>query len=313
MRPPCLPLLLVCTILLGGCGSPRPADRAPFSDLDPQPLTDRDRRAEKAVSEIEAAVAATRALPPREALAKQEALGQRIADTAQLATGTRYANRALYLQAQWCFNFRDDGAGVIQALDALNDQEKPALKNSGNALRVQYLLRQEQRGEARALAERAANSVPEFGFLLGMVAWHERIGGTVTGTAGTTIDGERVQPATGPERWLLYLHLATWNDQGAFMVERYLAAIAAAGPTVQGDCRLVVVVRDGSLTRLKADLARMPNREAATILYCRTTAEAQAVVDTWRPPLDGWTVLLDRDRRVSRVEVRPGDLAALVK
>jgi hypothetical protein len=313
MRRPCLIPVLACIILAGGCASPRPPERAPFSDLDPLPLTDHDRRAERAVSEVEAAAAATRTLPPREALARQEALGPRIADAVELAQGTRYANRALFLQAQWCFNFHDDGAGVLQALDALDKQEKPTLKNSGNALRVQYLLRQEQRGEARALAEQVATAVPEFGFLLGMTAWHERIGGTVSGTAGMTIDGHQVEPTTGPERWLLYLHLATWNDFSAFTVARYLEAIAAAGPTVQGDCRLVVIVRDGSLTRLKADVAQLPNRAAATIIYCRTSAEAQAVVNAWHPPLDGWTVLLDRDRRIARVEVRPGDLAPLVQ
>jgi hypothetical protein len=48
-----------------------------------------------------------------------------------------------------------------------------------------------------------------------------------------------------------------------------------------------------------------------SLLYCRSNDEAKQIIKDWQLPLDGWTVLLDRDRRISRVEVRPGDIAAI--
>ena len=105
---------------------------------------------------------------------------------------------------------------------------------------------------------------------------------------------------------MLYLHLGVWNDQAVFTVQRWLQAIG------DRDIRLVPVVRDGSAKRMANDLAAMPAAAAHVVpLYCRSQVEVDRVLKDWQPPLDGWTVLLDRDRRIARVEVRQSDLASV--
>ena len=304
---PALPLLLLA--LVGCGGDTRPDADAPFAKgggLEGGPVDARTRTAQRALDELDAALQATRQLPPAEALERQRALGPQIQDTVERCAGTRHENRAVYLQAQWCFNFHDDGVGVDQALDRLNGLERPTLKVSGQMLRVQFLLRQERRTEARTLALKLVDDVPQFSFLVDMVEWHDHIGGVVERTGGFALDGQPVDPGTGTDRWLLYLHLATWNDQSSFTVKRFQEAIGSA------DCRLVVVVRDGSARRIASDLQPLPGAERRTVLFCRSSEEAKAMLAAWHPPLDGWTVLLDRDRHVSHVDVRPGDVPGFV-
>ena len=244
--------------------------------------------------------------PPAAALAKQRSMGPAIAATVQRTAGTRLENKAVYSQAQWCFNFNDDGAGVDAALDRLDGLEQPQFKRSGRALRVQHLLRQERRTVARTKAEALVEELPEFGFLLTMCTWHERIGGIIEHTGGRDLDGQPSDPAASQDRWVLYLHFDEWNDQAAFTVRRYCDAIG------QRDIRLVPVVRDGSARRIAADLQQIPGAaQRVTLLYCRTSDEAKQIAEQWQLPLNGWTVLLDRDRRISRVELRPGDLAEI--
>lgn len=300
-------LLLAPLLLSTGCGDSRPPSaEAPFGGLEGEPVTAKARSAERALLDLDASLDAIRILPPAEALERQRALGPRIDRTVEECAGTRFENKAVYLQAQWRFSFNDDGAGVDQALDRLDSLEQPLFKRSGRALRVQHLLREERRLPARTKAEALVEELPEFSFLLDMVRWHERIGGPVDSTGGIGLDGAAVDPAAGSERWVLYLHLAVWNDQAAFAVRRWLDAIG------DRDIRLVPMVRDGSARRMGEDLARLPGSAAhVTALYCRSRAEVDRVLKDWQPPLDGWTVLLDRDRRVARVELRPGDLASV--
>jgi hypothetical protein len=297
-------------LALAGCGDSRQADSMPFSNgsgsMEGVADDARTRAAERAMADLDAALQAIRQLPPAEALERQRALGPQVHAAVASSAGTRHENRAVYLEAQWSFNFNDDGAGVDAALDRLDRLERPLLKVSGRMLRVQHLLRQDRRSEARALATRLVNDVPQFSFLIDMVEWHEHIGNAVERTGGFGLDGQAVDPGTGTDRWLLYLHLGTWNDQSAFTVQRFQTAIGAA------DCRLVVVVRDGSARRITADLQPVPGAERRTVLFCRSSAEAAAMLASWHVPLDGWTVLLDRDRRVSRVDLRPSELPALI-
>ena len=112
--------------------------------------------------------------------------------------------------------------------------------------------------------------------------WHERTGGIVEGTAGPGLDGQPVDPTQATERFLLYLHFAVWDSQAAFTTSRYFNALGPA------DCRLVLVIRDGSPKRIADDLAKLPNHDKCTVLLCRSKAEAQAVFTAWTPPLDPW-------------------------
>ena len=302
---PALRYLVAVPLLVVGCSAPR-EPRAPFAPLDPAAPTAETRVAEQAMAELDRELDGLRGMPPAAALAKQLSMGPAIAATVARTAGTRFENKAVYFQAQWCFNFNDDGAGVDAALDRLDGLDQPQFKRSGRALRVQHLLRQERRTLARTKAEALVEELPEFGFLLSMCAWHERIGGIVERTDGRDLAGQPSDPATSQERWILYLHLDEWNDQAAFTVQRYCEAIG------QRDIRLVPVVRDGSARRIAEDLAQIPGAaQKVSVLYCRSSEEARQIVTDWQLPLNGWTVLLDRDRRSSRVEVRPGDLVAI--
>ena len=303
--------LSAAALALSACGSdPRPpAQRTPFSgEIDPSGATlARERDAEQALNELDATISASQVLEPPAAFARQASLAPRIDAAVERCAGTRFENKAVYLQAQWRFQFNDDGSGVDASLDRLDGLEKSTLKLAGKALRVQHLLREGRLVSARTRAEQIVAGEPAFGYLLDLARWHERIGGIVDITAGTGLDGQAVDPATASEHFLLYLHLATWNDQAAFTTARYLNAIGKA------DCRLVVVVRDGSPRRVGAELAKMAGREHATALVCATQAETAAMLSAWTPPMDPWTVLLDGKRRIAKVELRPGDLPELLR
>ena len=302
---PHLRYLVALSLLIVGCSTPR-EQRAPFAPLDPVAPTADTRAAEQAMADFDRQLDGLRGLPPAAALAKQQAMGPAITATVERTAGSRFENKAVYFLAQWCFNFNDDGAGVDAALDRLDGLDQPQFKRSGRALRVQHLLRQERRTLARTKAEALVEELPEFGFLLTMCTWHERLGGIVEQTGGRDLAGQPSDPATSQDRWVLYLHLDEWNDQAAFTVRRYCEAIG------QRDIRLVPVVRDGSARRIAADLEQIPGAaQRVTLLYCRSGDEAKQILKDWQLPLNGWTVLLDRDRRISRVEVRPGDLAEI--
>ncbi len=301
-----LPLFAI-PVLLAACAREAPDQRSPFAAPANGESRDREQNARAAAEAFDRELAAINALPMAQALERQGTLAPRLGELAAACAGTAYENRAVYLQAQWCFQFRADGAGVDQALDRLDGLEKPILKQSGRALRVQHLLRQERLGLARSRAEQLINEVPEFAFLETMVRWHERAGGTVDDTGGIGLDGAPFDPARSPERWVLYLHLAGWDERAALLVRRYADAIGGR------DVRLVPVIRDGGARRIGDDLAAIPGTVRITPLWARGPEEAKRLLTVWTPPLDGWTVLLDGDRRIARVEVRPGDLAGLTE
>ncbi len=293
---------------LVGCSPARDESANPFPNAFDPPASDpQTRSAERALRQLDEEIAASRTLEPAAAFAKQQTMEARIDSTVERCTGTRFENKAVYLQAQWRIQFNDDGRGVDQALDRLDGLPQPILKTSGKALRVQHLLRQERLVTARARAEPIATEMPAFSYLLDLVRWHERTGGIVEGTAGPGLDGQQVDPTQATERFLLYLHFAVWDSQAVFTTLRYFNALGPA------DCRLVLVIRDGSPKRIADDLTKLPNHDKCTVLLCRSKAEAQAVFAAWTPPLDPWTVLLDGKRRIVKVEVRPGDVTELVR
>lgn len=300
--------LALLLLLLQGCGAARDEAKNPFPNaFEPQSIDPKARAAERALRQLEDEIAVSRALEPAESYAAQQKMGERIDATVERCVDTRFENKAVYLQAQWRVQFNDDGRGVDQALDRLEALPTPILKVSGKALRVQHLLRQERVVTARTRAEPLATDIPEFAYLLDLVRWHERTGGIVESGPGPGLDGELVDPAQATERFLLYLHFAVWDDQAAFTTSRYLKVIAG------NDCRLIVVIRDGSPKRVADDRAKLQGADQCTFMLCRTKAEGQAVLEAWSPPLDPWTILLDGKRRIVAVEVRPGDLAQVLR
>jgi hypothetical protein len=291
--------------LLSGCGQSRSPD-APLNPLDGQPVDARSRTAEAAISDLERTLDGYRRLPPAQALEKQRAIGPRADAVAGICAGTRFENKAVYFQAQWHFNFDDTCAGVEALLDRLEGLEKPIYKQNGRALRVQLQLRQGRLITARAKAEALATELPEFAFLLDLVRWHERVGGIVEVTGGPGLDGLPSEPKNTSESHLLYLLLSVWNEQSAFTVQRYQAALAA---TDASQVRLVLVIGDGDPQRIRDALAQMAGSVPVSVILARSLSAAQTLNEAWMPPLDAFTVLLGPTRRIVAVELRPGDLA----
>lgn len=308
MRPMFFVLVMVmpAVVILGGCGEPRPSTTPTRNSIDPPPPDARARQAEAAIDDLERTLESFRALPPAKGLEQQRAIGPRVDATVGICAGTRFENKAVYYQAQWHFNFDDTCAGVDAMLDRLDGLEKPIYKQNGRALRVQLQLRQGRLITARAKAEQVAGDVSEFAFLLELVRWHERIGGIVEATGGPGLDGQHIDPHTAAESHLLYLLVSVWNERNAYMVRRYHEALSAIN---KADCRLVLVIGDGDPRRIRDDLPPLTGSVPTTVIVSRSLAEAQALNDVWKPPLDGFTVLLGPQRRITAVELRPGDVA----
>ncbi len=306
-------VLALTLIGLGSCGEPRPA-AAPANGLDPLPADANSRDAETTINDLDRALDSARALPPAIALERQRALGPRVDQAVVRCAGTRFENKAVYIQAQWRFNFDDAGNRVDAALDRLDGLEKPILKQAGRALRVQHQLREGRLITARSKAEQLIGDVPEFGFLLDLVRWHERIGGTIEISGGLDLDGVLVDPATAEEGHVLFLLLAVWNDQAAFTVQRYRSALASLN---KPDCRLVLVIGDGAPRRIRDDLHEQPAASSSdvplTVILARSVDEARSLNETWKPPFDGFTVMLGPKRRITGVALRPGDLAEAMR
>lgn len=299
-------LVAVVMTMLGGCGDSRPQATATPNNIDPLPPDARARQAETAIADLERTLEALRALPPAQGLEQQRAIGPRVDATVGICAGTRFENKAVYYQAQWHFNFDDSCAGVDAMLDRLEGLEKPIFKQNGRAVRVQLQLRQGRLITARAKAEKIAADVPEFAFLLDLVRWHERVGGIVDLTGGPGLDGQMTDPQTAIEGNLLYVLVSIWNERSAFTARRYHDALAALSGA---DCRLVLVIGDGDPRRIRDDLALLTGNVPITVILARSLAEAQTLNEAWKPPLDGFTVLLGPKRRITAVELRPGDVA----
>ena len=297
--------VITATLLLGGCGDSRPP-ATPTNPMDGVPADARSRMAEAAIIDLERTLETLRSLPPAEALVQQRAIGPRVDAVAGTCAGSRFENKAVYYQAQWHFNFDDTCAGVDGMLDRLDALEKPIFKQNGRALRVQLQLRQGRLITARARAEALAVELPEFAFLLDLVRWHERIGGIVESTGGPGLDGQPIDAKNASEGHLLFLLLSVWNEQAAFTVQRYQAALAASGAS---DVRLVLVIGDGDPRRIREALASITEGAPVSVVLARSLEAAQALNEAWKPPLDNFTVLLGPTRRIVAVELRPGDIA----
>lgn len=301
-----LVMLLPVVLLFSGCVESRPSTTSTRNSIDPPPPDARARQAEAAIADLERTLESFRALPPAQGLEQQRAIGPRVDATVGMCAGTRFENKAVYYQAQWHFNFDDSCAGVDAMLDRLEGLEKPIFKQNGRALRVQVQLRQGRLITARAKAEQVAGDVPEFAFLLDLVRWHERVGGVIDATGGPGLDGQHIDPQADVEGHLLYLLVSVWNERNAFVARRYYEALSAIPGA---DCRLVLVIGDGDPRRIRDDLAPLTGSVPTTVILSRSLAEAQALNDAWKPPLDGFTVLLGPQRRITAVELRPGDVA----
>ena len=269
----------------------------------------RDRRIQQMFEEVEAELDALSRLPPMERDRRYRQLGPRLERLVDQMKGTRLENKAVYLLADWRLVY-DRGRGdrpTEELLDRIEVLPSPAFKSASKALRVQLRLRQGRIDEAKRLATALAAELPEAKPLLALVAFHKRIGGPPGRLSGTPLDGPAWDPASEPQRWLLYLFLSGSDDEAAGQVELWAAACA-------GRVKLVVVTADGAPL---AAAARLRSAGAEALIWASPGDHGDLAdwAKTWSLPMLPCNALVSPgpERRLMAVRLAPDDLAVLVK
>lgn len=311
----CAVPILLALICLSGCGDGVRSQGTGVEEV-ANPAAEaerearaRDRRIQQLVEEVEAELDTLSRLPPVERDRRYRQFGPRLERLIDQVKGTRLENKAVYLLADWRLVY-DRGRGdrpTEELLDRIEVLPSPAFKSAGRALRVQLRLRQGRLGEAKQLATALAAELPEAKPLLALVAFHQRIGGPPGRLSGTPLDGPAWDPASEPQRWLLYLFLAGSDDEAAGQVALWAAACA-------GRAKLVVVTADGAPL---AAAARLRSAGAEALLWASPgdRGDLGDWVKTWALPMLPCSALVSSgpERRLMAVRLVPDDLGALVK
>lgn len=307
--------LLLFGLLCIGCGE---QTRNPtLKDIIQPSATANDARtaeAERELTALDDELARNALLPPRERRERELTMEPRLERVVEAATGTRMENKAVYYLANWRYTFRE-GEGVDPLLTRLNGLTSPAMKSTGLRLRVLLLLRQGRVDEARKLAEQLVADVPEFSPLVELVVFHESIGSPAPRITSRNLTGGPDEPvAKREEPWLFYLFLDALDDHGAFLVDRYLDALAVL-PIDQR--RLVCVTFEANLLSASARLRQHPRAGEIDLLWASPgeTGNAKEWKTAWKLPTQNPHLALlgpGPDRTIMAVEVTPENLRTLL-
>jgi hypothetical protein len=172
-------LSLLCTLLVGcflsGCLD---SNRNPtLKESMNRPGEDRTKtdEIEGQLTAIEQDLQRAAGLSPAERHAYEMKLEPRLEKVVANAAGTRLENKAVYYLANWRFTYQD-GANVDVLLNQLSGLSSPAFKSAGDRLRIMLRLRQGRVTEARTMAVKLAEQIPEFARVLELVVFHETVG-----------------------------------------------------------------------------------------------------------------------------------------
>jgi hypothetical protein len=300
MRP-----LTVFALALVALGSFACADRpAPALTNDPWQLPEdpvATAKAREALERIDAQLKAAAQLPPKERLAAQTRLGDDLAAAAAVADGTKLANRAYWLLAEWRIHF-NHGKGAEEALNKLDACKDSGLKQLGRTLRVELLLREGRLVQAKALAERLAEEQPDFAGIRAVVALYESVGKPAPRIDGLDAAGVVIPvDATALARPYVVVFVERLNPDSQFFLQRYQAALGSRG-------QLVALVSDTGPAQLMEAAALLPG-----VLILRGGSEERLAA--WRT---GWgligdqcVVAVDGAGTIVAVQTAPADLATL--
>ena len=286
--------VIAAVCILGGCGEEPRADRAPFSYGMEAPTGD-ERRALASMAALEADLAQAGSLQGDERIEAERRLGPVVAKNADLCVGTRLENKGWYLLASWRFQFVNETAATLEALDRLDRCGSPILKQAGRNLRVQVLCRQGRLNLARPLAESLVRDIPQFQPTLDLVALHERVGQAAPALPGLT----------RPTAPVLLMIAASWDEGTRARLARLLGRAAAAEWTP------ILVLFDAT----PAVIPTLPGlllRPDLQVVHARTASEVAAWREAWTPPSEFFVAALKSDGTLLAVDLRTDDPLPLV-
>ena len=290
-------LLLLLLAFLAGCSDAR-------SDGKPEPATKAQIENARAVmASFEAEQESLPSLPPSQRAERLRTFGTRLEAGLTNTANTRFENKNLLWLASWRYA-QADGEGVDAALDRLDRCESPALKNSGQQLRVLTRLRQGRVAEARQLAEQLVKVVPEFGGLIDRVVFHETVGAKAPLLTARNLSGGNDQPISArSEPWLLYCFVDALDANAEALIAAYRDALA---PLV-GQARLVCVTYEPNLLNATARLRSLGDIGTIDLLWVAPGERAKTWAAAWKLPQPmPRVVLLGPERTVLGVELTPG-------
>lgn len=294
--------LAICLALMAvsGCAQ-RPAPEVvndPWQSAeDPQSLA----KARAAMERIDEQLKAAAALPPPERLAAQTKLGPDLADAAAIADGTKLANRAYWLLAQWRIHF-NNGKGAEDALNKLDACKDSGLKQLGRMMRIELLLREGRLVQARAQAERLAKDIPDFAGILAIVGLYEQVGKTAPKLDGLNATGEVITLTEGTNgRAYVIVFVDKLNPDTIFFMKRYQAALGSRGV-------LVGLVTDTGPAQM---IEAQPQLPGALLLRGGSEERLTAWRNSWGILSDQCVVVVDGAGMIAAVQIGPSELAVL--
>jgi hypothetical protein len=301
--------------LLSSCLDSTPRNPTLQSTINqPEPKAAETAQAEDYLRAIEDDIQRFQGLPAREKYAAEAGLRSRLMRACELAAGTRLENKAVFFYANWRFAY-DDGEGVDGLLNQLASLTSPALKRSGERLRVLLRLRQGKIEEAKSLAAPLIAEVPEYSPLQDVIAFYETVGKVAPTMSGTNANGGVAEPVTQrSENWLLYVFTDAVDDATIFLLQRYLSAFSAL-PT--NERRIVCVTSEANLLAVTAKVRSLPFADQLEVLWINPHGENN--VAAWRknwklPPQHPHTALLGPgpQRVIMGVQITPDTLGNLL-
>lgn len=274
----------------------------------------RNAQAEAELNALDDELARNATLPPAARRERELAMEPRLEKVAEIASGTRMENKAVYYLANWRYTYRD-GDGVEQLLTRLNGLPSPAMKSTGVRLRVMLLLRQGRVDEAKTMAQALVAEVPEFSPLLESVLFHETIGASAPKIASRNLTGGPDEPvAKRTEPWLFYLFVDNIDDASLYLIDRYLDALTIL-PVDQR--RLVCVTFEANLLSATTRIRNHPRAGEIDLLWASPgdNGNAKEWRSAWKLPSHNPHIALlgpGPDRTIMAVEVTPENLRMLL-
>ncbi|MBA3686737.1 MAG: hypothetical protein H0W72_16055 [Planctomycetes bacterium] len=274
-------------------------------------ISDEERRAASQMQAMERTLADLQTLDPDKRREREGNLERPLEKLLSSCSGTKHENKAIYLLASWRAGYGDyrDVGALLDRLDACG---YPAYKQAGQLLRVDVLLHDGRVAEARVVATAAIAKVPEFAAVLTLVAFHERVGQPAPRTAGRTIEGTLLDPASRSEPWLVYLFVDSIAGESAAQLGRWLSELARPG--YAGKARVVCVAFTANGLAAATAMRALPGAESADLLWIDPAqgAELAAWQQDWSLPAVPAVAILGPDRRIVAVQAQPTALRGLV-
>lgn len=259
--------LLLTFVPLAGCGGDARSGASappPSPAEDDQTRRERERQAQAVMEDMDARISAWNQLPPAEREREGRSFGPEFERVLAEVHGTTSENKALLWLANWRLHYQN-GAGVLDCLNRLDSLPTLRVKGYGEQLRVLYLVHVGDLAEARRRAESLVARIPDWSWLLQLIALHERIGQAPPITAGTNISGGPADPATRPEPYLLYCFTDALTPDTSYWFSTYLEE--AQRPEYQSRIHVVLVSGDTPPLALAARVRQLPGGSGVDVLW----------------------------------------------